>query len=503
MQSIIKKDIYPYFDITGVDSAECSVDTEYYLPDYCPDIQKILKCTPDVQIISETLSADKLSITGNLNIIVMYTDEKGDSIRNCELSKEFTLNIKVSTDPSKTLAFLKCCCGHIICRAVSARKLDIHIPVIVNYSFCTLKECEISCDTAGMEKKETTIFVSKAERLIKRDFSISQNIELTSTMKPVESIIRKDIEFTNVKTEVTDDFAELTATAEVTVIYRSYSENSDIEKLKYKIPFSERIEITGIRHKTKLKCDINKGELSLQPKEDTTGENTVISLYSKFTVNLLLYNDEEIKVLEDAYPIDYLSEEKYVKQNFKIYTEEKIPVSFSAELGSENLEKVIDLWCDDSEILAFRELDKINFRGKFNVNLLYLNTDKKVCFLSKPMDFSNQLTINEEKQLKALCSLSVNTGSFKIESEASLKTDFAININAFIEEVITVNMLLSSEEKEIYIPEGGRISVIYSGENRSLWDIAKENRVAAAEILEINGISSEEELSFPILLYKK
>ena len=119
------------------------------------------------------------------------------------------------------------------------------------------------------------------------------------------------------------------------------------------------------------------------------------------------------------------------------------------------------------------------------------------------MDFSNQLTINEEKQLKALCSLSVNTGSFKIESEASLKTDFAINVNAFIEEVITVNMLLSSEEKEIYIPEGGRISVIYSGENRSLWDIAKENRVAAAEILEINGISSEEELSFPILLYKK
>ena len=105
MSLMLKKEAYPYFEISPFENTECSVDTEYFLPDYCPDIQRILKCSASADIISYSVSQDKMMIQGNLNIIVMYLDEKGECIRNCELSKEFTSNFKINSHDDKSVVY--------------------------------------------------------------------------------------------------------------------------------------------------------------------------------------------------------------------------------------------------------------------------------------------------------------------------------------------------------------------------------------------------------------
>lgn len=503
MSLSIKKEKYPYFEITGCDTAECSVDTEYYLPDYCPDIQKILKCIPDVQIVSDSLTSDKLSVQGNLNISVMYTDEKGDSIRNCELSKEFTVNIKLNVDCENAIAYIKGLCGHVICRAVSARKLDIHIPVIINYTLLRVKEQEITADITDAEKKTLNFTASKAFRVIKNEASLSQNMELSGSMKPVESILRKDIEFLNVKAEPDFDAVDVSATAEITVIYRSYSENSMIEKLKYRIPFNERIELTGIEKQTKIKCDIMKGELSLQSKEDNMGENTVISLYAKFSIALMLFEDGEVTVVEDAYPLNFSSQEKYIKLPLKTYREKETSVNLSGEIVTDNLEKIIDIWCDECDVLAFSESDKVNFRGKFNLSLLYYNQEKKVQYINKTFDYLSFINIENEKQLKALPKVKVKVNDFKILNSSSVKADFEVVINSFLEYSDSANMLVAVDVGDEIGYDSGKINLIYSSGGEKLWDIAKRHRVSLSEIFESNNIFSEEELTFPIILCKK
>ena len=71
-------------------SSEQPVDVDFTLPDYCPDIEKILKCTAVPSIFSKNLSGGNLEIDGAVNIKVLYLDAKNKTIRCCEHSSPFS-----------------------------------------------------------------------------------------------------------------------------------------------------------------------------------------------------------------------------------------------------------------------------------------------------------------------------------------------------------------------------------------------------------------------------
>ena len=57
------------------DFDERPVDCDFVLPDYCPDIAAVLKCTLKPVIQSKQLSGDRMLVDGQANIRVMYLDE--------------------------------------------------------------------------------------------------------------------------------------------------------------------------------------------------------------------------------------------------------------------------------------------------------------------------------------------------------------------------------------------------------------------------------------------
>ena len=50
------------------------VDVDITLPDYCPDIEKILKCTLVPKIYTKKISGGQLSIDGVSSVRIMYCD---------------------------------------------------------------------------------------------------------------------------------------------------------------------------------------------------------------------------------------------------------------------------------------------------------------------------------------------------------------------------------------------------------------------------------------------
>ena len=59
---------------------EQGVELDYVLPDYCPDIFKILSCSLTPKIVSYSVSSDgKLSLDGVVYIKALYLTEVGHS----------------------------------------------------------------------------------------------------------------------------------------------------------------------------------------------------------------------------------------------------------------------------------------------------------------------------------------------------------------------------------------------------------------------------------------
>lgn len=79
--------------------AEQLADVDLTLPDYCPDIEKILKCTLIPKIQTRTLSGGQLQIDGNCVVNVLYVDSIKKSIRCCEQSVNFSQSFSVKEAP--------------------------------------------------------------------------------------------------------------------------------------------------------------------------------------------------------------------------------------------------------------------------------------------------------------------------------------------------------------------------------------------------------------------
>ena len=77
------------------DFDEQPVDCDFVLPDYCPDIAAVLKCTMRPVIQSKQMSGDRLTAEGQAMIRVMYLDEGRKCVRCCEFSQPFTSSFAV------------------------------------------------------------------------------------------------------------------------------------------------------------------------------------------------------------------------------------------------------------------------------------------------------------------------------------------------------------------------------------------------------------------------
>ena len=57
---------------------EQGVDCDITLPDYCPDIMRIIKCNLTSEISNSKLIGDRATADGNAKIRIVYTDEKNN-----------------------------------------------------------------------------------------------------------------------------------------------------------------------------------------------------------------------------------------------------------------------------------------------------------------------------------------------------------------------------------------------------------------------------------------
>ena len=105
---------------------EQPVDLELTLPDYCPDIQKILKCRLCPTIASASILGDSADLNGSVAVRVLYLDPRGEKLRCYETTTQFSVNIPVKTATGNGVVIPRVNVEYVNCRATSSRRLDIH-----------------------------------------------------------------------------------------------------------------------------------------------------------------------------------------------------------------------------------------------------------------------------------------------------------------------------------------------------------------------------------------
>ena len=82
------------------------ISTEYTLPDYLPDITKLLRVSARVETPSKYINSDSADYDGTIIYNIIYATSDGE-IKNAEIKDDFSGNIALKTDIDPTVTDIK------------------------------------------------------------------------------------------------------------------------------------------------------------------------------------------------------------------------------------------------------------------------------------------------------------------------------------------------------------------------------------------------------------
>lgn len=511
MQAKTRTEPYEYFEPVFDGSHEIPIDTEYNLPDYCADVQKILKCRVVPEVSSYIVGEDSITCDGICDIRIMYLDAKGEGIKCCDFTKEFSTTINTKSSEEKAIASIKANVSHMTCRAVSARRIDLHIAVNLEVYAVVQKHemitTEIEDDT--IEKRRETISASQAVNAVCHQFTIEEYIPLKNGKPPIENILRKEVKSRQLDCRLSDDRIDITGSLDVAFLYNSFVDGTAAEKMSATVDYNQSIDCQGIDDDCICDARIICGESSIQPKEDSMGECTGVSVFIRLFVIVQIYKNTEIDIIDDAYSVAKPVELNYSQTGFMQIQSKKADTlknKCQMNTGGEEIQKIIDIWIEDADTKSYCDKGKLNHRTKYNICLLYFNAQGKIMYTEKQFDFTQSDDVEDERIKKCNSNSVSEIWEFRITDKSTVEVTVETNVVSILYSRFTTKQLKSAltDDSAPEVSSGSKFTIYYASEGESLWEIAKSHKALINDICTQNDIYEEKiQKSGPIMFHSR
>lgn len=479
-------------------SKEVPVDLDFSLPDYCPDIQKVLKCMVCPNITSRNISGDRLNIEGTTKIRVIYSDSENGKIRCCENSVPFSSSIDIRSTPENAFALTNLRVEYVNCRAVSPRKLDIHGAFSVFIEVYDKKNLEISSCINGkdIQQKISDMKVNNLVGMGQQQFTISEVLEIPEGKSIPELIINSDVkvnanEYKNMsnKTVIKGDII-------IKMLYISDLSSGNTETLEYSIPISQIVDVPGITEESKciVSIDVLAHDEQLRSDNDSSG---ALSCEIKLLANAIAFNDKDISIVSDAYSTDYdidISTEPVKIEQLVESINENFNHKENISLSDITISKIIDAWTNSCSVNSSFQNGNLTFKCKMNVGILALDSEETPIYIERMLEFEHSKSLqNSDGSIICKCKIVPNSINYNISGNNGIEVNINFQIIGEIYLSHKYNMVtdvIADESKSIE-KDTASLTVYYASEGENIWDIARRYHTSANMIKDENDISGD------------
>lgn len=479
--------------------AEQLADVDLTLPDYCPDIVKILKCTLIPKIQTRTLSGGQLQIDGSCVVNVLYVDSVKKGIRCCEQSVNFSQSFSVKEAPDNPVILTKTKPEYINCRALSPRRLVIHGAFSLYAKVLASEKTEIyspPSDTC-LETKITNTKCASLTSLCQEQFSVVEEISVGD--KPViESVLCSDVSVNIIDTKAVTGKLMVNGEINLKLFYITDVESGETGKLDYLLPFNQIIDCEGIDENTVncVLCDIMSYDTRL--KNDVMSEKPLLLLDLKLCLTEQGYVISDEKIVSDSYSVSCATQPKFKQLNV---------VTDLASLNDSHIEKA-SVAVDDGKISKVLNItsgqitseytcdDKgITVSGKMNICILAQNGEEMPVFIERSIDYTHLMTSSSEYNTALYVEPRVASISYRLadDSTVELRCEIKILVYALCKDNLSAVCDVEVFEDKPVKPEECALTLYFAQAGESLWEIAKAHNTALDKLIEENSAAAQDE----------
>ena len=480
--------------VTVLDTvAEQLADVDLTLPDYCPDIEKILKCTLVPKIQTKSLSGGQLQVDGYCVVNVLYVESENKTIRCCEQSVNFSQNFTLRDTPENYAILTKTKPEYINCRAISPRRLVMHGAFSLYVKVITTQKTTLfTPEDDSLEVLTKNIACADLTAFCQEQFSVTEDVSVSD--KPqIESIL-----YSSVNASVTDLKAvtgKLMVSGEINlkIFYITDALSGNTAKLDYILPFSQIIDCEGIDENTRniVSCDVMTYDIRL--KNDMLSDKPAVAFDAKLCLTAEGYEAGTREVITDAYSIDYASAPQF--ENLKSLAEvnpvnESYIEKLSAGLDDGKISKILDIYSDNVTVDVKPEDNNLNVSGKINLCIIALDDKSFPIFIERSYDYSHNPASAQDCNAMFFPEARLSGVSFRLsdDSTAEIRCELKITGGAVKNQATKAVAKVDVFEDKPIVQDSCALTLYFASDGENLWEIAKSHNTKLDSLLKENSL---------------
>ena len=476
--------------------SEQPVDLDFILPDYCPDIEKILRCKITPKIYNKHISGGQIQVDGTTVVTILYVDGEKNHLRACEQTVPFTATFQCKDIGENNAIEITTKAEYINCRALSQRRLAIHgafslyvkgVELDNTHLYHPDENEKIECDVRKIK-------VTALNSLSQSQFSVCDEISISN--KPnIEAILTSDVKANITEYKVVSEKLMLKGELWVKLLYLSNIEKGDLQQLDYILPFSQIIDCVNLKEEDIIKVSMNLMCFDMHLKNDVLGENPLISLDAKISVTTYGYTEIEPNIINDAYSTEIVTEiEKNTIPLFTDLTVLKDTFMLKESLSLEDIKisEICEMGCDNIQLTPTLSGDTVTLNGKINVSVLALDQEKIPLYFERSIDITKEIQGNFSANTVLDSEFEVVSMSYRLGEENNLELRCEIKYSIMTgnkENFVIVSKIIGNEDNPIRKNKCA-LTLYYAQIGENLWDIAKSYNTKVDMIYEENNLEN-------------
>ncbi len=469
-------------------------ESDLLIPDYFPAAEKIIQCNAVPAVLKKEIEGDRLNVEGTCRFTILYQGEEDGGIKALGETVSFSESFPLKESGNSPWAQAVVRVGGTACRLLNPRKISARATVSVALK---VKDQEMTATIEEMDCREAEALFNPATvytvlehtaDTVKVQGEIEVHTEIQDILKTDGSVCVKDIKLLPGK-------AVIKGVADFYVLFTPESDPCKVEQTSTAIPFSQVLDLQYMGENGSMDAMAVIQNLRTDVETDDAGKNRLISITATLLTEGELYENQQHKLLVDAYsnlyPLD-LNRDQLMMEEMSEQGELNETVHHEISVDGEDVEIL--------QVLGHPIIQKItgqdktlSIEGVLDVSVFiregdgYRGVDKVLPFTLK----KDLQRLGGRMRCEARpCILGMDWNR-KGES-VELKTEIACAITVFSKETVPV---ISAVEVDLDHPleqSKEKPLVIYYGEKgERLWDIARKYATSVSAIKSVNDLNRD------------
>ena len=481
-------------------STEQSVELDYFLPDYYPNIFKILKTSITPSIQSQKIAGNKLTMDGIACIRIHYLAENTNRICCVEQKAPFSKAIDLPSECRNPVIQIVPRCYFANGRAVNQRRLDIRGGISCKVRILEQREESVVSGGSGqgLQCHCRNLPACCARKTACKSFVVTEDLELGSAKPAFGAAL--GLHSTAVPTECRLIANKAICKGDLTLhlFYQPEEETAAPETMDFSIPISQIVDLPGLEEDYLCDARFEVTGVSLEPKADESGQNRILSC--EFTANLFCTADrnQEYQIVDDAYSTAYestLVSRPAAAERVLQATDLVMTTKHTVDSGGTAISAVYDAAAVFGDAAVKQENGELFVCGNLEVSAFCHGGDGIPFLVEKTIPVELKILGGlGAPEIGFLPSVDVLSTGFSILSENQLELRTELRVSGMIYERNRFQAIsdISIQEDAAKVRDAlCALRICYADPGDRIWDIAKTYSTSMGAVMEENGLEDE------------